>query len=391
MNARLLATLAWSLATALIGSAASAQQTQVYADANDSPDRLINASFAGATMTYGTEIAGSSTTGTAATLAFNQVRVFKSNAPGCSLIAQTHNGGNTVSLYVITASGAIFQLPGSPFFIFGAGGGLQSVAWAPDGGALYVPISLATPASEEQSARMVTFTITCTVGGAITVTNSGTAVLTGIDLPRDVEVIGTGIGSHLCVTGTNSNNLGCFAIAATRLPVTTAASTITVANARGMRIAPNGCGVAGVGNATTVQGFKVNASGILTATNSATTATMPRYGAIAADGSLAAFGGLGNQFTLFSVDASCNLTLVGSNANGIAGSLVEYLAFDGVNRLFVSDSLANQIRVFAPTAGGIGAALSTTNTNHGTTNAPSGIDVALLTSLPVELMEYSID
>jgi hypothetical protein len=216
--------------------------------------------------------------------------------------------------------------------------------------------------------------------------------LTGIDLLRDVEVIGTGIGSHICVTGTNSNNLGCFPIApATRLPGTTADSTITVNNARGMRIAPNGCGVAAIGNAPTVQGFKVNASGILTATNTATTATLPRYGAITADGSLAAFGGLGNQFSLFSVDASCNLTLVGSNANGIAGSLVEYLAFDGNNRLFVADSLANQIRVFAPTAGSIGAALSTTTTNHATTNAPAGIDVALLSSLPVELMEYSID
>lgn len=57
----------------------------------------------------------------------------------------------------------------------------------------------------------------------------------------------------------------------------------------------------------------------------------------------------------------------------------------------MEDSLGNQIRVFAQTAGGIGAALSTSLTNHGTLNAPSGIDVALLSSLPVELMQYSID
>ena len=37
------------------------------------------------------------------------------------------------------------------------------------------------------------------------------------------------------------------------------------------------------------------------------------------------------------------------------------------------------------------AALSTTTTSHGTINAPSGIDAALLSTLPVELQHYSID
>ena len=82
---------------------------------------------------------------------------------------------------------------------------------------------------------------------------------------------------------------------------------------------------------------------------------------------------------------------MGSNNNGIATSLVEYMAFDTGNRLYVSDSLANQIRVFAPTAGGIGAAISTSTTNHATTNAPAGIDVGLLSTLPIELLDASVE
>jgi hypothetical protein len=157
-----------------------------------------------------------------------------------------------------------------------------------------------------------------------------------------------------------------------------------------MRIAPNGCGIAGVGNANTVQGFSVS-GGTLTATNTGATTTNPRYAAFTADGSLAAFGGLGSQFTLSSVNGACSLTVVGSNNNGIATTLVEYVAFDDNNRLFVSDSLGNQIRVFAPTGAGIGAAVSTTTTNHATINAPGGIDAALLSTLPVELQQFSVD
>ena len=381
MNAARIARFA--LTAALVATAASAQQAQVYAGSNDTPDPLINATFNSPTLTFGAEIANTgTTTGIATSLAFNQVRVFKSTAPGCSLIAQSHNGTNNVSIYVVTASGAIMEVAGSPF---ATGAGTQSLAWAPDGGVLYVPLAVAG------SANVVTFTVSCTAGGgAPTVTNAGTVALAGFNLLRDAEVIGSGNGTHLCVTGTNSNNVGCFPLTA-RIPGTTAVNTITVTNVRGMRIAGNNCGVAGVGSANTVQGFTVSVGGTITATNTGATTTNPRYGAITADGTLAAFGGFGTQFTLFSVNASCQLTLVGSNNNGIATTLVEYMAFDGSNRLYVSDSLGNQIRVFAPTAGGIGAALATMTTNHATINAPGGIDAALLSALPVELMGYSID
>jgi hypothetical protein len=382
MKARFRSSLGVFLLAALSAAAATAQ-TQVYASSNDNPGPLINASFTSPTMTYGAEVAsGGSTTGTTTAIAFNQVRVFKSTSPGCSLVAQSNNNSNNVSIYVVNATGVITPVPGSPF---ATGAGTQSLAWAPDGGALYVPLAVAG------SANVITFTVSCTAGGAIAVTNAGTVALTGFDLLRDAEVIGSGTGTHLCVTGTNTNNVGCVPILGTRLPGTTAVNTITVTNVRGMRIAGNNCGVAGVGSATTVQGFTVSAGGTITASNTGTTTTNPRYGAISADGSLAAFGGFGTQFTVFTVSASCALTLVGSNNNGITTSLVEYMAFDGGNRLFVSDSLANQIRVFAPTGGGIGAALSTSTTNHATLNAPSGIDVALLSSLPVELTEFAID
>lgn len=368
---------------ALLGStgAALAQQAQVWASANDNPNPLINASFSSPTMTYGTElVSGGSTSGLATSLAFNQVRVVRQTSPNCTLVAQTHNNSNNVSIYVVDASGAITQVAGSPF---PTGAGTQSVAWAPDGGAFYIPLAVAG------SANVVTFTVTCSAGGAVTVTNAGTTALTGFNLLRDAEVVGAGAGTHLCVSGTNSNNVGCFALTA-RIPGTTAVNTIAVTNVRGMRIASNGCGIAGVGSAATVQGFSV-AAGTVTATNTGVTTTNPRYGAISTDGSLAAFGGFGTQFTVFTVNGSCQLTLVGSNNNGIATSLVEYMAFDTANRLYVSDSLANQIRVFAPTGGGIGAALSTSTTNHATLNAPSGIDVGLLSTLPVELLGASAD
>lgn len=360
-----------------------AQQAQLFAGANDSPNTLINATFVSPTMTYGTEVAsGGTTTGTTTSLAFNQVRVFKSVA-GCSLVAQTNGGSNNVSIYLLNAVGAFAPVPGSPFLL---AAGVQSLAWAPDGGALYVPLSVSG------ASQVAVLSVSCTAGGGATVTNAGTVTLTGFNLLRDAEVIGSGTGSHLCVSGTNSNNVGCFAIdGGTRLPGTTAVNTIAVTNVRGMRIAVNGCGVAGVGNANTVQGFSVNAGGTVTATNTGATTTAPRYGAINASGTLAAFGGFGTQFTLFSVDASCNLTLVGSNDNGLAASLVEYVAFDGSDRLYVADALANQIRVFAPTGAGIGAAVSTSTTNHATVNAPAGIDAALLSTLPVELMRFGID
>jgi hypothetical protein len=239
---------------------------------------------------------------------------------------------------------------------------------------------------------VTTFTVTCVAGGGgATVVNAGTVALTGFDLLRDAEVIGAGPGTHLCVTGTNSNNVGCFLLTA-RLPGTTAVNTIAVTSARGMRIAPNNCGFANMGTGTGVQGFTVSAGGTITTTNTGIhQGAQARYGAIAADGSLVAVGGLGAVFTLFTMNGSCQLTLVGSNNNGIGTSLVEYMAFDANTLLYVSDSLANQIRVFAPTGGGIGAAVSTSTTNHPTLNPPAGIDVGLVSSLPVELLDLAVE
>lgn len=379
MNARRTGLVCLAL---LSPAVAAAQSAAVFAGANDDPNTVINANFVSPTMSYGAEVpTGGSTTGIATSLAFNQTRIFRSVA-GCSMVALTNNNSNNVSVFAVDSSGALSAVAGSPF---ATSAGTQSIAWAPDGGALYVPLAVSG------ASQVVTFTVTCTPPGVPTLVNAGTVSLTGFNLLRDAEVVGAGAGTHLCVSGTNSNNVGCFAIdGSTRLPGTTAVNTIAVTNVRGMRIAPNGCGIAGVGSANTVQGFSVVA-GTVTATNTAATTTNPRYGAISADATLAAFGGFGTQFSVFTVDGSCNLTFVGSNNNGIVTTLVEYLAFDGANRLYVSDSLGNQIRVFAPTGAGIGAALSTTTTNHAAINAPGGIDAALLSTLPVELQSYSVD
>lgn len=379
MNARTVTLLGLAL---LLPVAASAQPAGVFAGANDNPNTVINANFVSPTMTYGTEVpTGGSTSGLTTSLAFNQTRIFRS-VGGCSMVALTNNNSNNVSVFSVSSTGVLSTVAGSPF---ATGAGTQSLAWAPDGGALYVPLAVAG------TSAVVTFTVTCTPPGVPTLVNAGTVSLTGFDLLRDGEVVGAGAGTHLCVSGTNTNNVGCFAInGTTRLPGTTAVNTIAVTNVRGMRIAPNGCGVAGVGGAPTVQGFSVTA-GSVAATNTAATTTNARYGAISADGTLAAFGGFGSQFTLFTVNGACSITTVGSNNNGIATTLVEYMAFDGANRLYVSDSLGNQIRVFAPTGAGIGAALSTTTTNHGTINAPGGIDAALLSTLPVDLQHFSVD
>jgi uncharacterized repeat protein (TIGR01451 family) len=359
------------LLMSLVTASVEAQDVRVVAGSNDNPNTLINASFNGSSLSFGPEVNnGGTTTGTATTLAFNQVRVFRSNIPGCTLVAQTHNNSNNVSIFAPDGAGAYVPVTGSPFAL---AAGVQSLAWAPDGGALYVPLAIAG------ASELRTLGVVCNAGN-ITVTPLAPVTLTGFNLMRDVEVIGGGAGSHLCVSGTNSNNIGCFAIdSGTRLPATTAVNTLTVTNVRGMRIASNGCGIAGVGTALTVQGFSVNAGGTITASNTAAPTTNPRYGAISADGTLAAFGGFGTQFSVFSVAANCNLTLVGSNNNGIATSLVEYMAFDANNRLYIADSLANQIRVFAPTSAAVGAAVATATTSHATLNAPAGIDTFVLT------------
>lgn len=324
-----------ALCAMILTASQAAAQIQIWAGSNDNPNPLINATYNDPAIHYDPEIANSGTTsGTTASLAFNQVRVFKTNSTGCSLVAQTNNNSNNVSIYVISAAG-ISPVPGSPF---ATGVGTQSLAWAADGGALYVPLAVAG------SANVVTLTISCIAGGPITVTNAGTVALTGFDLLRDAEVIGTGMGSHLCVTGTNSNNFGCVPILASRLPGPTAVNTMTVSNARGVRISLNNCGVVGSGDTATVHAFSVSgASGTIVPTNTATAATLPRYGAINDNGTLAAFGGLGSQFTLYSLDGTCQITRVASNDNGIATSLVEYMAYEGTS-LWVADSLANRIR-----------------------------------------------
>lgn len=372
----LLPLVACTLLAALHGSAARAQ-TRVYAGSNDTPDVLINAAFSNPTMTYGTAATdGGATTGGL----LNQVRVFQSTSPGCSMVAQTHSGSDNVSIFVIDAAGGLHPAPGSPF---ATGAGTQSLAWAPDGGALYVPLAVGS--------SVVTLTVSCTAGGGSpTVANAGSVALTGFSQLRDAAVIGAGAGTHLCVTGTLSNNVGCFPLTA-RIPGTTAVNTITVPLARGIRIAPNNCGFAALGSASTVQAFTVSAGGTITATNTGTTSTQPRYGAITADGSLVAVGCDGPAFTLFSMNGSCQITLVGSNVTS-PPALDYYTAFDANNLLYVSDSGTNQIRVFAPTAGGIGAAISTSTINHaGSPTAPGGIDVALASSLPVELLELTVE
>jgi len=369
---------ACTLLAALAGSAALAQ-TRVYAGSNDSPDVLINATFSSPTMTYGTEATdGGATTGGQ----LNQVRVFKSTSPGCSMVAQTHSGSNNISIYVIDAAGGLHPAPGSPF---ATGVGTQSLAWAPDGGALYVPLAVSG------AANVITFTLSCTAGGgAPTITNTGSVALTGFNQLRDAAVIGAGNGTHLCVTGTLSGNVGCFPLTA-RIPGTTAVNTITVPLARGLRIAPNNCGFAALGNASSVQAFTVSAGGTITATNTGTTSTLARYGAITADGSLVAVGCEGPAFTLFTMNGSCQLALVGSNVTS-PPTLDLYMAFDANNLLYVSDSDSNQIRVFAPNGAGIGAAVSTSTINHaGSPLAPGGIDVALVPSLPVELLDLAVE
>lgn len=363
-----------ALVIAMASTTALAQNVVVVAGANDAPNALINGVFNGTTITFGSEIpTGGDTSGLATSLAFNQTRVFKSATPGCTLIATTNNSTNNVSIFSVASSGTISAVTGSPFTI---GAGLQSLAWAPDGGALYLPLAV-TGAS-----NVTTLTVSC-AAGVVTVVNAGTTSVAGFNLLRDGEVIGSGVGSHLCLSGTTSNNVGCTAIdPVTRLPQTAVVNSVTVTNVRGMRIAPNGCGVAGIGNANTVSAFSVNAGGTVTLTNTAASVTNPRYGAISADGTLAAFGGFGSSFTLFSLTGACSLAQVGSNATGPASSLVEYMAFDATNRLYIADSLGNQIRVFAPTTAALGTAIATVTTNHGTLNAPGGIDVFPEPGLP---------
>jgi len=363
---------------------AHAQNAIVWAGANDNPNTLINASFNGTTMSYNPEIpSGGSTTGNPTTIAFNQVRVHRGAASGgCSLIAQTNNNSNNISIYSVNSAGVTTPVAGSPFT---GAPGLQSLAWAPDGGALYAPLAVTG------GSQVLTFTVSCTPGGPVTVTNAGPVTLAGFNLLRDAEVIGTGVGSHLCVSGTNNNAVGCFPIdPVTRLPGTTPVNTITVNNVRGVRIASNGCGVAGVGNANLVSAFVV-IGGMLFPMNTAGHLSNPRYGAVSPDGAFAAFGSFGDDIALYMIaPGGCGITLLGTNSLGNPAALIEYVAFDENNRLYVADALINQIRVFQASGGGLGAPLSMSTTNHGTVNPPGGIDAALLSTVPVQLQSFGV-
>jgi hypothetical protein len=103
-----------------------------------------------------------------------------------------------------------------------------------------------------------------------------------------------------------------------------------------------------------------------------------RYGAISADGTLAA---LGSDVNGFGVDGGCGLSLVGTGPERAADPFVMHMTFDSRNRLYVADSLENRIRVFAPSGTAIGPAIASVLTNHPRTQAPAGLDVLEL-SLP---------
>jgi hypothetical protein len=363
-------------------ASAHAQNAFVWANANDVTNQLINGTFDGTAITYGAEVpTGGSTTGTATTLAFNQTRLFPSTT-GCAMLATTNNGTNSVSIFTVNG-GTIVPVTGSPFVL---AAGVQSIAWAPDGGALYVPLAVAG------ASQVITLVTSCTAG-VVTVTNAGPVTVAGFNLLRDAEVIGTGPGSHLCLSGTNSNNIGCTPItAATRLPGTTVVNSVTATNVRGMRIhRASGCGTAGLGGATTVQAFSVNAGGTVTLTNTAPHLSTVRYGAMSQDGAFAAWGGFGDDIALYNVTApACTIAQAGTNSQGNPAALIEYMDFDQLNRVYVADSLLNQIRVFQASPTGFGTALVTSTTNHPTVNAPSGIAAALTTRVPVELQGFEV-
>jgi hypothetical protein len=368
----------------VLGLAGAVQaQSLVWAGSNDATNTLINGTFTGASITYGPEIpTGGTTSGLTTTLAFNQTRLFPS-VTGCAMLATTNNLSTNVSIWTVNA-GNIVPVPGSPFLV---GAGVQSIAWAPDGGALYVPLAVATPNSQ-----VITLTVSC-VAGVVTVTNAGPVTLVGFNLLRDADTIGTGPGSHLCVSGTNTNNVGCLPIdPLTRLPGTTPVNTVTVTNVRGMRIhRGSGCGTAGVGTVGTVQGFSVSAGGTVTLTNTAAHPSPVRYGTMSPDGTFAAWGSFGDDTALYNVTpGTCAIAQAGVNAQGQATTLIEYQAINQSNQVFIADSLANQIRVFQASPTGFGAALATSTTNHPTTTAPGPIEAALAARVPVELTTFDV-
>lgn len=358
------------LLAAGIGPApAMAQDVLVLAGANDNPNALINGVFDGSTVAFRPEVpSGGTTPGNVNYLYFAQVRAHRSATPGCTRIAQTNDGN--VTIYAMGPGNAIAPVAGSPFT---TGPDTEALAWSPDGGALYVPLY--------GTSTVFVFTVTCN-GGVVTATAAGTVALSGVFSLVDAWVIGSGPGTHLCLAGRTSSTVGCFAIdATTRLPSTSPVNTVAVGSARGVRFALNGCGILAVGNAFVSQGVRVDTKGFLTLTSTAPNVAHARYGAISADGTLAAMGSDDNGFSVYAVDSGCGLSLVGTDQSALADPYVMYMAFDSRNRLYVADSLENRIRVFAPTSTAIGPAIASVLTYHATTSAPAGLDVVEL-SLP---------
>ncbi len=374
-----------ALWTAAVGTA-QAQPAAVWAGANDTPNTLITGSFDGTAMTYLPEVpSGGSGGGSPSGFTETQVRVFAGAALGrCSLLAQTNTPSASVAIYTIDATGTATHVTGSPF---PTGGTSTALAWARDGQALYVSRAVTGPATVE------TFRVACTPGGTATVTDAGPTTLSLITTLRDMDL--TGNGSHLCVTGNASNNAGCFAIdPVTRLPATSPANTVAIPGARGLRISSaTGCGVLGFPSSNQVAGLFVNGAGVMTVMNAAACVVPPFHGAVSPDGLFAAFGGVtGNRrVCLYNLaPATCQISLAGPTAAADAGG-APYVAFDRANRLYVADVNANRIRVFQATAGGPGSPISSSTTNHATTNPPVGIDAALLTDVPVTLQSFAVE
>jgi hypothetical protein len=371
----------WSVSAAT----AHAQPAAVWAGANDNPNTLITGIFDGSTMTYRPEVPAGGSGGGGGGFVESQVRAFAGAALGrCSLLAQTNTLSSSVAIYTLDAAGAATHVAGSPVPTGGVG---ASLAWSRDGLALYVSRGLTGAGSVE------TFRVACTPGGSAVVTDAGPSTLNLFTGIRDLDVTAT--GGHLCVTGAMSNNAGCFPIdPVTRVPGPNAANTVAVANSRGLRISgATGCGVLGLPATSQVSGFSVSGAGALTLTNTAACTVPPFHGAVSPDGAFAAFGGVaGNRrVSLYLLaPATCQVALAGSTADSDAGG-APYVAFDGANRLYVADENANRIRVFQASAGGPGAAISTSTTNHGTTKPPVGIDAALLSDLPIALGSFSVE
>lgn len=364
---------------------ALAQSAAVWAGANDNPNTLVTAVFDGVSMSYLPEVASGGASGGGPGWTESQVRVFAGRAQGrCSLLAQTNTSSGSVAVYTIGASGAATPVGGSPF----ATGGISStLAWARDGQALYVSRAVNGPGA------VVTFRVACTPGGAVSVTNAGTVTLGTITDLRDLDVTAT--GGHLCATGRASQNVACFAVdPVTRLPAAAPANSILLPDVQGLRLSPvNTCGVLSIPSANVVRGLTVDAGGLVGITTSVSHVAPPFYGAISPDGAFAAFGADGSSRVLLLnlIPAGCQISLAGTTGASPGGGVAPYVAFDGANRLYVADTGLNQIRVFQATPAGPGTAISTSTTNHATANPPVGIDAALLSTVPVELVGYSVE